>query len=326
MISHPFEVKASVSDIRPEVLMITWRGAPAQSIAEIYLPAVASADVIALADTLYGRHRLTATDSNTVQFPATDLTLIPLPAGVGAYAGLLSVDARPAIPRGHDLSVSVRQLNPVTATLPVRGIDENLEGNTDARRGRSDDVVKGSSSSWRRVTGAFQFTVTGKSDHVLATEQVRLLSWLKWRVGVTPDTHRWSSVLKRYLKYTEAVVWGLGTDPNSVKPSEIGTIVGHDAGGGVSAGGGGVSGGVKFPILEEHEATGKVAAIHYDRFGDFRGFTIVTELGHEREYVATEHFVEELVRTAWVERSVVRVVSDEQHPERPAHLTLLRYH
>jgi hypothetical protein len=312
MIAHPFEVKASVSDAQPDVLMITWRGAPAQSVAEIYLPAVASADVIALADTLYGRHRLTATDPNTVQFPASDLTLIPIPAGVGAYAGLLSVDARPSVPVGHDFSVSVRQLNPVTA--PIRQQPEVRDVAVDVDPADEDrDREATASASWRRVKGAFQFTFSGKSEQVLAAEQVRLLAWLKWRVSVTPAAHRWSLVLQRYLKQTESLVWDLGTDPNSVGPSEIGTIGGH--GGGEHP---------PFPILREHEQTGKVSAIHYDRFGDFRGFTILTERGDEQDYVSTEHFVEELVRTAWVERSLLRVVSDEHDPERPDRLTLLR--
>ena len=318
MIAHPFEVKASVSDAQADVLMITWRGAPAQSVAEIYLPAVASADVIALADTMYGRHRLTATDPNTIQFPASDLTLIPVPAGGGAYAGLLSVDARPSVPVGHDFSVSVRQLNPVTAPIrhqpEVRDVEVAVD-RADESRDREETV----SASWRRVKGAFQFSFSGKSEQVLAAEQIRLLAWLKWRVSVLPAGHRWSLVLQRYLKQTESLVWDLGTDPNSVGPSEIGTIGGYE---------GGHEGGEHppFPILREHETTGKVSAIHYDRFGDFRGFTILTEHGHEQDYVSTEHFVEELVRTAWVERSLLRVVSDEHHPERPDRVTLLRLH
>src|SRR5580692_5428587 len=101
MISHPFELKPSASNQKPDVLMVTWRGTPAQSTAEIYLPAVSTKAIIALADKIYGRHRLTATDANTIQFPASDLTLIPIPAGLGRYAGLLSIDVRPAMAEGH---------------------------------------------------------------------------------------------------------------------------------------------------------------------------------------------------------------------------------
>jgi hypothetical protein len=97
MISHPFEIKPSATNEGPDVLMVTWRGTPAQSQAEIYLPAVSSEAIIALADKIYGRHRLTATDANTIQFPASDLALIPIPAGTGRYAGLLSVEVHPSL-------------------------------------------------------------------------------------------------------------------------------------------------------------------------------------------------------------------------------------
>lgn len=116
MIAHPFEIKPSASSQQPDVLMITWRGTPAQSIAEIYLPSVSSKAIIALADRIYGRHRLTATDANTIQFPASDLALIPIPAGTGRYAGLLSVEVHPSLPEGRTFTVSVRQLNHVSAT------------------------------------------------------------------------------------------------------------------------------------------------------------------------------------------------------------------
>ena len=116
MISHPFEIKPSATNLGPDVLMVTWRGTPAQSVAEIYLPAVSAKAIIALADKIYGRHRLTATDANTIQFPASDLALIPVPAGTGRYAGLLSVDVRPSMPEGKSCTVSVRQLNQVSAT------------------------------------------------------------------------------------------------------------------------------------------------------------------------------------------------------------------
>jgi hypothetical protein len=113
------------------------------------------------------------------------------------------------------------------------------------------------------------------------------------------------------LKYTEGLVWNLGKDPNTIPPSEVGKVTGEGSG----------------PELhKEHECTGKVAAIHYDRFGDFRGFVILTETGHERRFRATEHAIEDLMREAWVERTVVRVFSDEHDPEQPDRVILLRYH
>jgi hypothetical protein len=307
MISHPFEVNPSASNQGPDVLMVTWRGTPAQSVAEIYLPAVSAKAILALADTIYGRHRLTATDANTIQFPASDLALIPVPAGTGRYAGLLSVEAHPSLPEGKSFTVSVRQLHQVSAT--ARTAPPPPAPQLAKVRAASESSSK-ETFSWRQVQGAFQYTVTVEPGAVLLPEQERLVAWLKWRYASIPATSRWKPVLQRYLKYTEGLVWNLGKDPNTIPPSETGNVGG------------------KGPIVvhREKECTGKVVAIHYDRFGDFHGFVILTESGHERLFRATEHAIEELVRQAWVERTVVRVFSDEHDLERPDRLVLLRYH
>jgi hypothetical protein len=313
MISHPFEIKPSATNQGPDVLMVTWRGTPAQSVAEIYLPAVSSKAIISLADKIYGRHRLTATDANTIQFPASDLALIPIPAGTGRYAGLLSVEVHPSMPEGRSFMVSVRQLNQVSATARTPPPPPPAPQVSVAKAESASSSKE--TFSWRQLQGAFQYTVTAKPDKVLLSEQERLVAWLKWRFGVIPATNRWKPVLQRYLKYTESLVWNLGTDPNTIPPSELGKVTREGSGSGL-------------PIVNhgEHECTGKVAAVHYDRFGDFCGFVILTEAGHERLFRATEHAVEHLVREAWVERTAVSVFSDERNPERPDRLVLLRYH
>jgi hypothetical protein len=309
MISHPFEIKPSATNQGPDVLMITWRGTPALSVAEIYLPALSSKAIIALADKIYGRHRLTATDANTIQFPASDLALIPIPAGTGRYAGLLSVEVHPSMAEGKSFSVSVRQLNQVSATTRTQPPIQ-----TATRAEAESENSNKETFSWRQLQGAFQYTVTAEPEKVLLSEQERLVAWLKWRVGVIPATNRWQPVLKRYLKYTEGLVWNLGKDPNTIPASEIGNVDGKSSG--------------SSPVAphKEHDCTGKVAAIHYDRFGDFSGFVILTETGHERLFRATEPGIQALVREAWVERTVVRVFSDDHNLERPSRLELLRFH
>jgi hypothetical protein len=209
MISHPFEIKPSVTNQGPDVLMVTWRGTPAQSVAEIYLPAVSSEAIIGLADRIYGRHRLTATDANTIQFPASDLALLPIPAGTGRYAGLLSVEVHPSMPEGRSFTVSVRQLNQVSATTrtpppppPAPKVTAAKRSTASKRAAVAESESESSSNdtfSWRQVQGAFQYTVTVKPAGALLSEQERLVAWLKWRLGVTPATNRWKPVLRRYL-------------------------------------------------------------------------------------------------------------------------------
>ena len=333
MISHPFEIKPSASGAQPDVLRVTWRNTPAQSMCEIYLPAVQAQAVIALADTLYGRHRLTATDANTLQFPASDLTLIPIPAGSGGLAGLLSVDVRPSLPQGQACVVSVRQLDAASATSVRRPVPPPPPPppriNVDLAVG--EDIVREAASigpgretfHWHNAQGAFQYTITSESHQSLLAGQERLLAWLKWRIGVTPAQSRWLPVFQRYLDYTEKLIWSLGKDPGQIPPSELGNV------GGKGSGGGQVSGGdCKPPVLppcgaHEHECTGKVVAIDYDRFGDFRGFVILTEAGFERAFRATEPAVEHLVREAWEARTVVSAFCDEH--EQLERLVLKRF-
>jgi hypothetical protein len=313
MISHPFEIQPSAAGQGPDVLMVTWRGTPAQSVAEIYLPAVPAQAVIALADTMYGRHRMTATDAHTIQFPGSDLTLIPVPAGTGRYAGLLSVEVHPSMPEGRSFTAAVRQLHQASVT------DRKPPPPPPAPQAVLADAAAESSKqeafSWREVQGAFQYTVTVRPEAALRPEQERLVAWLKWRFATIPAKNRWKPVLQRYLKYTEDLVWSLGRDPNTIPPSDTGRVPGEGPG-------------PEFPVVpgRKHQATGKVVAIDYDRFGDFSGFAILTETGAERLFRAAEHAIENLVREAWAERSAVRVFSDERDPERVDHLVLLRRH
>ncbi len=314
MISHPFEIKPSTTNLEPDVLMVTWRGTPSQSTAEFYLPAISSDTIIALADRLYGRHRLTATDSNTIQFPASDLALIPIPAGAGRYAGLLSVAVHPSMAEGTSFTVSVRQLAAASATArkPPPAPPEPKVASARAESLGSEEQR----FLWRQARGGFQYTVTAKSEKLLLSEQERLVAWLKWRIEIIPATSRWKPVLLRYLKYTGNLVWSLGKDPTTIRPSEVGSVTGD-----------GAASNWPIAIHGKHECTGKIEAIHYDRFGDFRGFVIRTESGRERLFRASEPAIENLVLEAWEERTVVRVAFDEHGPpETPECLTLLRAH
>jgi hypothetical protein len=312
VISHPFEIEGSADAGEPDVLLIAFRGAPAQSVAEIYLPAVSAALVVAAAGRMYGRHRLTATDAHTIQFPAADISLIPVPAGAKSFAGLLSVEPHPPVLAGASFTVTVRQLHPARATLrstrPPPPIPQV------AREAPQVDIPKTRTIAWRALHGAFQYTIKATQPEILVIEQSRLVAWLKWRLGGLAANSRWKPVLERYLNYTETLVWILGTDPNTIAPSQTGSITseGH--------------GREPCPLEPAHECVGKVDAVLYDRFGDFCGLVIFTEAGHERRFEAREPALEHLVREAWAERIVVAVRTDARHPERVDGLALLRAH
>ena len=119
MIAHPFEIAPSASAETPDELMVTWGSTPTLSVGTIYLPAVAASEIINLADKLYVTHRLTAVDPNTIQFPAGDVTLVPIPAGAGRDAGLLSVALAPQANVGDVYRIAVRQLSQMSSTVPL---------------------------------------------------------------------------------------------------------------------------------------------------------------------------------------------------------------
>ena len=103
-------------------ILIFWGSTPVGSTASFYLPAVHAADVIALANSMYPAHRLTIIDANTIGCPVGDATLIPIPKGVGAYAGLLAVDLPPGIRRGDSYDIVVRQITKATA-IPLHAAE-----------------------------------------------------------------------------------------------------------------------------------------------------------------------------------------------------------
>lgn len=311
MISHPFDIRASATTQAPDDLMITWGDIPEGTVASIYLPAVASADIIALANSMYGVHRLSATDAHTVQCPSSDVTLIPVPKGQGRYAGLLSVDLPSTGRRGRSYTVAVRQLTEVSAVLPPPPPPIQI-----AEKRAPEVSAPPKPFTWRQVLGAFQYTITVKPAGELLFPQERLLAWLKWRIGVTPPTSRWLPVLQRYLNLTEGLVLTHGGDPTKIPPSQTGNVPGK----------GPPPPAPPLPPIGEREITGKVVAIDYDRFGDFCGFTILSEHGRERRFHAREPQIEDVAYRAWMERSVISVIAEEHDRHRPARLVLRRPH
>jgi hypothetical protein len=74
----------------------------------------------------------------------------------------------------------------------------------------------------------------------------------------------------------------------------------------------------------EHGETGKVEGLIYDRFGDFEGFLLETEAGHEHRFRSREAEIEELVRFAWRDRIVITVLTEPRDQARPASIILRR--
>lgn len=306
--THPFEVRASSAATHEvDEIMIDWGSTPAGSNASFYLPAVHAADVIALANEMYPAHRLSVIDTNTIGCPVGNATLIPIPKGVGAYAGLVTVDLPSGIRRGESYDIVVRQITEASAAAygpPSQSLAVGAQG------------VRLQTFSWRKTSGTFQVTITISTKQQLLYPEERLLAWIKWKLSVMPKFLRFYPVLQRYLDLIIGRVIGFGGDPWKIPPSPSGNVPGH-----LPA--------IPAPIYgrgEMSEFTGKVVSLIYDRFGDFLGFRLLTEEGHEHEFRGRELAIEELVKGAWIERSVISVLVERSKPDWPAVITLRRYH
>lgn len=121
---------------------------------------------------------------------------------------------------------------------------------------------------------------------------------------------------ERYLKYIGGRITGLGHNPGTIEPSPWGYNGPPQPGTGPGAGPG--------KRHHERDETGKVTGVIYDRFGDFEGFHLLTEHGHEHIYRSVQAEIETLARYAWLERIVVTVISDEHEPKVPMRIILRR--
>jgi hypothetical protein len=122
-------------------------------------------------------------------------------------------------------------------------------------------------------------------------------------------SNRWITV-NRFVEQIEGRVKGLGGSPGAIEASPWGTY-GPPKDIGCSHG-------------SHCELTGKVDGVVDDRFGDFEGFFILTEEGHEHTYRTREVEIEALARYAWLERVVIKVVTESHCPNVPVRIILLQ--
>ena len=63
-------------------------------------------------------------------------------------------------------------------------------------------------------------------------------------------------------------------------------------------------------------------AIYDDRFGDFEGFALLTKHGGEHWSKGREPRMEELIRNAWTDRSLISMFVDARGSDWPAAIVL----
>jgi hypothetical protein len=289
----------------PDELMIDWRNTPLGSTASIYWPAVTVTEVIALAAEMYPSSALVATDAHTISCTvAPGMTYVPIPhTGSDSFAGLIAVQLPSSIHAGEEFKIVVRRIT--SRRLQERAIDTEAETiETPAA------VAKGRMLAWRYVVGTFQMTIPVERNKTILPGEENQLAILKWRLQRLTPQDRWHPVLSRYIELLSDRVRGLGGDPNQIKPSPNGFF--HAPAEGL------------LPASTGHEFTGKISGLRYDRFGDFDGFELVTLHAEEHRFRAHERRVEEIVREAWLQRTLVTILVGPEDPHWPAQIILRR--
>jgi pro-kumamolisin-like protein/subtilase family protein len=281
---------------RPDELMIDWGNVPAGSVASVFWPGLDAAEIVKTATRLFGAHNLTATGAHTLRMPVGGITYTPIPAGAGAsIAGMISVDLPYGIREGQSFHMVIRQ---VTGT---------------GRRAKPADGVRSAHLPARRhILGAFQLTIPVSTKARMLEPEERSLSAMRWIQKQIPAGDAWSPVMRRYVDQIAERVKGLGGNPKLIPPSQGGIVPLPKAGGG---------GGGKHPGATL-EFTGKVTGLKYDSFGDFEGFLLRTEHGHEHRFHSREHAIEELVERAWTERIRLSVFVEAHEPHGPTSIIL----
>jgi hypothetical protein len=304
--SHPIQVRPTPHGVkRPDELMIFWGRTPAESRAELYLPALNAATIVSTANRLYPSQRMRAADPHTVTFDARGVSFVPLPAGTALAAGLLTVMLPPGIRKGEQYTITVRQLSDAEATAAPQPPTTRLLAAGNNRAVARD--VAAVARPWRRVAGAFQFIISVKTKEAILLNQERLLATLRWILLGMPKHKRWFPVLQRYITYVAGVVGGSGGQPNHIQPSPTGWVPGMPK---------------PLPAPLPHhpphggaveEFTGKIQGLIYDRFGDFEGFLFETTTGAVHRIFSREPAVRDLAHHAQVERLRVHVAVERDH-------------
>ena len=291
----------------PDEMMIDWGRTPVGSVASIYWPEVSAASVVKVAQQLYPAQTLTVTDAHTIQCTVgSRVTYIPIPSGSGgSYACLMTIELPPSIRYGSVFDVLVRR---ITTKQGVK--ESNPNGRSARLAGSVDDVAVGDQPLWRYVSGSFLARVSVQREITILPADENLLAILKWRLALIGTGNRWYPVLLRYISYLSARIVGMGGDPSKIPSSPDGyQLPSPIAGKGQS----------------EHGHTGKVIGVRYDRFGDFDGFTLLSKDGREYSFRGREHQVEELVRRAWVERTLISVFVESHDSDWPVSIVLERW-
>lgn len=260
----------------PDELMIDWGNVPKGSVASIYWPAIAAADVIALAQTWGGAPGISSSDAHTLTIKVDGgVSYVPIPKGTGQnFAGLITLELPSGIRTGQEFEVVVRRIAtkfgkpapppppppPVLQSAPSRRLEK---AGAPAPEAALTEVVIERPIVWRYVVGSFVVRIPVSTGEKMLVPEAMTLAIMKWRLGHLSPGNRWAPVLERYIKYCSARLDGIGGDSSQVPPSLSWTppLPGEH-------------GKPCEPYGHKGELCGKVAEVLFDCHGEFEGFVL----------------------------------------------------
>jgi hypothetical protein len=279
----------------PDELMIEWGNVPVGSVASLYWPGVAAADVITLLREWGGTAPITASDANTLAIPVEGgITYIPIPTGSGQnFAGLFTLELPLGITTGQEFEVLVRRLatrsfNPPVPPPPApilqTGRSIRSEAIASPPGDDEDDAPPIETATYRYVVGTFVVRIPVSTSAAMLFPEASTLAIMKWRLANMSPANRWYPVIERYIAYSSARFNAVGGDASSIPPSLVYVPPGL-----IGAGGG-----------EQGETTicGKVVEVRFDCHGDFIGFVLDGCCCKERLFETRERAIGDLALRA----------------------------
>lgn len=300
---------------KPDELLFDWSRLPDGATASIYLPAASADQIMANAASMYGFQAFTRIDGHTIGCKAEGTTFMPILAGSGNYAGLLTIDLPSTIRKGAKHTAVVSQITNAASSRRVVGHDaagERAFSVTTPRALRSQLM-------WRKVLGTFALSIPIETKADILPNAERELSIQRWILNAMPKTARWYPVFLRYVGELSDRVDGLGGDSSAILPSGTGTWPGSP---GERDGAPRCSDERPRDGDETRYFVGKIRGLVYDHFGDFEGFILETDGGKEFTFYSRERNVEEIARRSWAERLLITVFPEERDEHCPRRIVL----
>lgn len=259
LVHHTFELEPSVfsfeqtlfsssARLHPDELVIDWGGLPKGSLVTLYMPQVNAEEIVRASSFRQSPENLSVVGPGTVMCKVTDIGFMPIPGPMDrTIAGLFSVQLPPGVPYGATYKIILRQVS--------------------GRR--------------LKVLGTTEFRIKVAKAEELLPSFLHNLAILKHIASSIPNTNRWYLIFQRYLAELGDRIRAFGGNPDSVRPSPMGTGSGRD----------------KPKKRGKRSFTGRVSRLFYDCFGKFEGIE-VRDCDKKRRFLSCERGVERVALTA----------------------------